>query len=181
MVAAGYLVYGSSTMFVYSAGHGVNGFTLDPNIGEFLLSHPNIRLPVVPKYYSANQGYEKYWTDGIRRYTRWLQGEEGAARSLSLRYIGSMVADIHRTLLGGGVFYYPMDTKDPKKPHGKLRLLYEANPMAFVIEQAGGYASTGRGPLRDVEPRELHQRTPLFLGNRELVAKAEEFIAKYDR
>jgi fructose-1,6-bisphosphatase I len=181
MVAAGYLVYGSSTMFVYSAGHGVNGFTLDPNIGEFLLSHSNIRLPEVPKYYSANQGYEKYWTDGIRRYTRWLQGEEGAARSLSLRYIGSMVADIHRTLLGGGVFYYPTDTKDPKKPHGKLRLLYEANPMAFVIEQAGGYASTGRGPLRDVEPRELHQRTPLFLGNRELVAKAEEFIAKYDR
>jgi len=180
IVAAGYLVYGSSTMFVYSAGHGVNGFTLDPNIGEFLLSHPNIRLPEVPKYYSANQGYEKYWTDGIRKYTRWLQGEEGAARSLSLRYIGSMVADVHRTLLGGGIFYYPSDTKDPKKPHGKLRLLYEANPMAFVIEQAGGYASTGRGPLRDIEPRELHQRTPLFLGNRELVAKAEEFIAKYD-
>ena len=180
IVAAGYLVYGPSTMLVYTAGHGVNGFTLDSNIGEFLLSHPNIRLPERPNYYSANQGYEKYWTEGLKRYTRWLQGEEGAPRSLSLRYIGSMVADVHRTLLGGGVFFYPADTKDPKKPEGKLRLLYEANPMAFVIEQAGGYASTGRGPLRDVVPTGLHQRTALFLGNRDLVEKAEEFIAKYD-
>jgi len=174
------VVYGSSTMFVYTAGHGVFGFTLDPSIGEFLLSHEDIRLPEPPKYYSVNQGYEKYWTEGLRRYTRWLQGEEGATSSLSLRYIGSMVSDIHRTLLAGGVFYYPADTKDSKKPHGKLRLLYEANPMAYVIEQAGGYASTGRGPLRDVEPTELHQRTPLFLGNRDLVEKAEEFIRKYD-
>jgi len=180
IVAAGYLVYGSSTMLVYTAGHGVNGFTLDSNIGEFLLSHPNIRLPERPKYYSVNQGYEKYWSEGIKRYTRWLQGEEGATRSLSLRYIGSMVADVHRTLLGGGVFFYPKDTKDPKKPQGKLRLLYEANPMAFVIEQAGGYASTGRGPLRDITPTGLHQRTPLFLGNRDLVEKAEEFISTYD-
>jgi fructose-1,6-bisphosphatase I len=145
-----------------------------------LLSHPHIELPKKPKYYSVNQGYEKYWTAGLKRYTRWLQGEEGAERSLSLRYIGSMVADVHRTLLGGGVFYYPADTKDPKKPNGKLRLLYEANPMAFIIEQAGGYGSTGRGPIRDVEPSSLHQRTPLFLGNKELVEKAEEFIAKYD-
>lgn len=180
IVAGGYMVYGSSTMLVYSAGHGVNGFTLDPSIGEFLLSHPQIQLPERPRYYSVNQGYYKYWTEGIRRYTRYLQGEEGAEQSLSLRYIGSMVSDIHRTLLGGGVFYYPADNKDPKKPHGKLRLLYEANPMAFVIEQAGGYASTGRGPLRDVEPTGLHQRTPLFVGNRDLVKKAEEFISKYD-
>jgi fructose-1,6-bisphosphatase I len=180
IVAAGYMVYGSSTMLVYTAGHGVNGFTLDPSIGEFLLSHENIRLPELPKYYSVNQGYEKYWTEGIKRYTRWLQGEEGAPRSHSLRYIGSMVADIHRTLLAGGVFYYPADTKDPKKPHGKLRLLYEANPMAFVIEQAGGYGSTGRGPIREIVPESLHQRIPLYLGNRELVEKAEEFIAKYD-
>jgi len=180
IVAAGYMVYGSSTMLVYTAGHGVNGFTLDSNIGEFLLSHPSIRLPERPKYYSVNQGYEKYWTEGIKRYTQWLQGEEGATRSLSLRYIGSMVADVHRTLLGGGVFFYPADTRDPKKPEGKLRLLYEANPMAFVIEQAGGYASTGRGPLRDIVPTGLHQRTPLYLGNRDLVEKAEEFIAKYD-
>jgi fructose-1,6-bisphosphatase I len=180
IVAAGYLVYGSSTMLVYTAGNGVYGFTLDPSVGEFLLSHQSIRIPDPPKYYSVNQGYEKYWTEGIRRYTRWLQGEGGAPRSLSLRYIGSMVADVHRTLLGGGVFYYPADTKDPKKPHGKLRLLYEANPMAFVIEQAGGYGSTGRAPIGDVQPTDLHERTPLFLGNRELVEKAEEFIAKYD-
>jgi len=181
IVAAGYLVYGSSTMLVYTAGNGVNGFTLDPGIGEFLLSHPNIQLPDPPKYYSVNQGHEKYWTEGLRRYTRWLQGEDDTQRSLSLRYIGSMVADIHRNLLGGGVFYYPADTKDPKKRQGKLRLLYEANPMAFVIEQAGGYGSTGTGPIRDVQPTSLHQRTPLFLGNRELVEKAEEFIARYDK
>ncbi len=181
IVAAGYMVYGPSTMLVYTAGTGVNGFTLDPNIGEFLLSHPNIRLPEPGKYYSANQGYEKYWTEGVKRYTRWLQGEEGASRSLSLRYIGSMVADVHRTLLGGGVFFYPADAKDPKRPVGKLRLLYEANPMAYVIEQAGGYASTGRGPLREVEPLSLHQRTPLYLGNRDLVEKAENFISRYDR
>jgi fructose-1,6-bisphosphatase I len=180
IVAAGYLVYGSSTMLVYTAGNGVNGFTLDSSVGEFLLSHPDIRLPDPPKYYSVNQGYEKYWTEGIKRYTRWLQGEEGASHSLSLRYIGSMVADVHRTLLGGGVFYYPADKRDPKKPHGKLRLLYEANPMAFVIEQAGGYGSTGEGAIRDVQPTDLHQRTPLFLGNEALVEKAEEFIAEYD-
>ncbi|MDH3216266.1 MAG: class 1 fructose-bisphosphatase [Candidatus Krumholzibacteria bacterium] len=180
IVAAGYLVYGSSTMLVYAAGNGVNGFTLDPSVGEFLLSHPHIRLPERPKYYSVNQGYEKYWTEGIKRYTRWLQGEEGATQSLSLRYIGSMVADVHRTLLGGGVFYYPADSKDPKKPNGKLRLLYEANPMAFVIEEAGGYASTGRGAVRDVDPEDLHERTPLFLGSTELVRKAEEFIGQYD-
>jgi fructose-1,6-bisphosphatase I len=179
IVAAGYMVYGSSTMLVYSTGNGVNGFTLDPNIGEFLLSHENIQLPE-PRFYSVNQGYEKYWTEGIRRYTRWLQGEEGASRSLSLRYIGSMVSDIHRNLLGGGVFYYPADTRDPKKPQGKLRLLYEAVPMAYIIEQAGGYGSTGRGPILEVEPTQIHQRTPLFVGNRDLVEKAEEFIAKYD-
>jgi len=177
VVAAGYIVYGSSTMFVYSTGDGVHGFTLDPTIGEFLLSHPDIRLPDPPKYYSANQGYQSRWSEGIQRYTRWLRGEEGATRSLSLRYIGSMIADIHRNLLGGGVFYYPTDSKVPK---GKLRLLYEAIPMSFLIEQAGGYASTGQGPIRDIQPTKLHQRTPLFVGNRELVEKAEEFIAKYD-
>ena len=177
IIAAGYIVYGSSTMFVYSSGDGVHGFTLDPSIGEFLLSHPHIRLPDPPKYYSANQGYQTRWSEGIQRYTRWLRGEEGAERALSSRYIGSMIADIHRNLLGGGVFYYPADKKSP---NGKLRLLYEAVPMSYIIEQAGGYASTGRGPIRDVQPAELHQRTPLFVGNRELVEKAEEFIAKYD-
>lgn len=181
IVAGGYLVYGSSTMLVYTTGHGVNGFTLDPTIGEFLLSHPNVRIPDRPKYYSANQGHEKYWTDGVRRYTRWLQGEEDSPMSLSLRYIGSMVADVHRTLFAGGVFYYPADTKDPRKPQGKLRLLYEAVPMAYLIEQAGGYGSTGRGPVLEVTPTSLHQRTPVFVGNRDLVEKAEEFIARYDR
>jgi fructose-1,6-bisphosphatase I len=181
IVAGGYLVYGSSTMLVYTTGHGVNGFTLDPSIGEFLLSHPNVRLPQVPKYYSVNQGYDKYWTEGVRRYTRWLQGEEGNARSLSLRYVGSMVADVHRTLFGGGVFYYPADSKDPNKPQGKLRLLYEAMPMSYVIEQAGGYGSTGRGPILDVTPKSLHERTPVFVGSREVVEKAEEFIARHDR
>jgi fructose-1,6-bisphosphatase I len=167
-------------MFVYTTGSGVDGFTLDPNIGEFLLSHPNVTLPEKPKYYSVNQGYYKYWPEGVRRYTHWLQGEEGAERSLSLRYIGSMVADVHRTLFGGGVFYYPADNKDPKKPHGKLRLLYEAVPMAFLIEQGGGYASTGEGPILEVEPRELHQRTPVYMGNRDLVEKAEEYIKKFN-
>ena len=178
LVAAGYIVYGSSTILVYTTGNGVNGFTLDPSIGEFLLSHPNITLPDKPKYYSANQGYQSRWTEGIQRYTRWLRGEEGSSSAaLSSRYIGSMVADIHRNLLGGGVFYYPSDAK---APNGKLRMLYEAMPMSFIIEQAGGYASTGQSPLMDIQPTELHQRTPLFVGNRELVEKAEEFIAKYD-
>lgn len=177
IVAAGYIVYGSSTMLVYSTGDGVHGFTLDPSIGEFLLSHPNITLPEPPKYYSANQGYQRRWSEGIKRYTRWLQGEDGAPYSLSLRYIGSMIADIHRTLLGGGVFYYPADSKSP---NGKLRLLYEAIPMSFLIEQAGGYASNGQTPILKMQPTELHQRTPLYVGNRELVEKAEELIAEYD-
>jgi fructose-1,6-bisphosphatase I len=167
-------------MLVYSTGHGVHGFTLEPSIGEFLLTHPNIRIPAKGKYYSVNQGNEKYWSEGVRRYTRWLQGEEGNTRALGLRYIGSMVADVHRTLLGGGVFYYPTDLKDPAKPQGKLRLLYEAVPMSYLIEQAGGYGSTGRGPVLDVTPASLHQRTPVFVGNRDLVEQAEAFIAKYD-
>ena len=176
IVAGGYIVYGASTMLVYSTGNGVNGFTLDPSIGEFLLSHPDIHLPDPPRYYSANQGYQRNWSEGVQHYTRWLQGEEGAARALSLRYVGSMIADIHRNLLGGGVFYYPADNKQPE---GKLRLLYEAIPMSFIIEQAGGYASNGHLPIRDLQPTELHQRTPLFLGNTDLVEKAEEFIARY--
>jgi fructose-1,6-bisphosphatase I len=177
LVAAGYIVYGSSTMMVYSTGNGVNGFTLDPSIGEFLLSHPNIRLPEKPKYYSANQGYQSRWSEGVQHFTHWLQGEEGAGRALSLRYIGSMIADIHRNLLAGGIFYYPADTKSPK---GKLRMMYEVLPMSFIIEQAGGYASNGRQPIRDLQPTTLHERMPLFVGNRDLVEKAEAFIAKYD-
>lgn len=179
LVAAGYVVYGSSTMLVYSTGAGVHGFTLDPNIGEFLLSHPNICIPAKPKYYSVNQGYEHYWSEGVQRYTNWLQGKVEGSRALSLRYIGSLVADFHRNLIGGGVFYYPADRRDPRRPHGKLRLLYEAAPLAFLAEQAGGRASDGVRSILDVEPTELHQRTPLFIGNRELVDKAEELISRY--
>ncbi len=179
LVAAGYLAYGTSTMFVYTAGHGVHGFTLDPSVGEFLLSHPNIAIPR-PKYFSVNLGYEMYWSLGVKRYTQYLQGHGGGLKGLSLRYIGTLVSDFHRNLLAGGVFYYPADSKDPKAPSGKLRLLYEAGPLAFVAEQAGGYASDGRGPILDITPTSLHQRTPLFIGNKDLVGKVEEFIRALD-
>ncbi len=180
LAAAGYVIYGSSTMMVYTTGQGVHGFTLDPSVGEFLLSHPDIRMPASPKYYSVNQGYERYWSDGVRRFTRWLQGmdQEAPRKPLSSRYIGSLVADFHRNLLDGGIFYYPADAR---RPNGKLRLLYEATPLAFVAEQAGGYASDGRRNILDVRPESLHQRIPLFIGNRELVGQAEEFISRYDR
>jgi len=171
LVAAGYILYGPSTMMVYSAGNGVQGFTLDQTVGEFLLTHPNIGIPAKPKFYSVNQGYERYWSREIQEYTNYLQGQ-----NLSLRYIGSLVSDFHRNLLGGGIFYYPADTRDPKKPHGKLRLLYEAAPLAFLAEQAGGGASDGTQPILNIEPKNLHQRTPLFIGSRRLVELAEEFI-----
>lgn len=185
LVAAGYLIYGASTMLVYSSGMGVHGFTLDPIVGEFLLTHSNIRIPEKAQYYSVNQGYEKYWSEGIRRFTHYLQGAEpdpqgNYRKGLSLRYIGSMVADFHRNLLGGGIFYYPADSKDPRYPHGKLRLCYEGAPLAFLTEQAGGRATDGHQNLLDIQPTELHQRTPMFIGNRDLVEKAEEFIHAYD-
>ena len=180
MVAAGYIIYGSSTMMVYSTGNGVHGFTLDPGIGEFLLSHANITIPAEPRFYSVNQGYEHYWSPGVQKFTDWVQGRSGDGANLSLRYIGSLVADFHRNLLAGGVFYYPADSKDPSKPNGKLRLGYEAAPLAFLAEQAGGYASDGRKPILDITPTSLHERTPLFIGNRALVEKAEEFIAQHD-
>jgi fructose-1,6-bisphosphatase I len=179
LVASGYLAYGSSTMFVYTTGHGVHGFTLDPSVGEFLLSHPYIKTPA-PKYFSVNLGYQMYWSKGVQRYTQYLQGHEGGIKGLSLRYIGTLVSDFHRNLLAGGVFYYPADTKDPKMPRGKLRLLYEAAPLALLAEQAGGYASDGRGPILDIIPESLHQRTPLYIGNRDLVEKVEELIRQHD-
>lgn len=171
IVAAGYMLYGPSTMMVYSAGNGVHGFTLDQTVGEFLLTHPDIMIPQKPKFYSVNQGYERYWACEIQEYTNDLQ-----TRNLSMRYIGSLVSDFHRNLLGGGIFYYPADTRDPAKPHGKLRLLYEASPLAFLAEHAGGYASDGTQPILDIQPTELHQRTPLFIGNTHLVKLAEEYI-----
>jgi fructose-1,6-bisphosphatase I len=179
LVASGYVIYGSSTMMVYTTGQGVHGFTLDPTMGEFLLSHSDIHIPAKPKYYSVNQGYAQYWTTGMKRFTRWLQGmdQEVPRRPLSSRYIGSLVADFHRNLLQGGIFYYPADTRNPR---GKLRLVYEAIPLAFVAEQAGGYASDGHRNILDVQPQSLHQRTPLFIGNRDLVEQAEEFISRYD-
>lgn len=170
IVAAGYVLYGPSTMMVYSAGAGVHGFTLDQTVGEFLLTHPDIRLPKA-KFYSVNQGYERYWVREIQEYTEYLQ-----SRNLSLRYIGSLVADFHRNLLGGGIFYYPADTRNPKLPHGKLRLLYEAAPLAFLAEQAGGAATDGQQPILDIVPTELHQRTPLYIGNKDLVQQVEAFI-----
>ncbi|GIL14006.1 MAG: class 1 fructose-bisphosphatase [Chloroflexi bacterium] len=182
LAAAGYVIYGSSTMMVYSAGQGVHGFTLDPGVGEFLLSHENIRVPDKTMYYSANQGNEKYWTPGVRRYVKWLQGIEGEGRKpLGHRYIGSLVSDFHRNLLRGGVFVYPGDLQKPGEPYGKLRLMFEAQALAFLVEQAGGYASDGLGNILDIQPHNLHQRVPLFIGNRDLVEKAEEYIRKYDQ
>lgn len=174
LVAAGYVLYGASTMLVYTTGAGVHGFTLDPELGEFLLSNERMMLPEPPEYYSVNHSYYQRWSPAVQKYVRWLGDREGDdAPSLSLRYIGSLVADFHRNLLRGGVFAYPADAK---KPGGKLRLLYEAAPLAFLIEQAGGYASDGERPILDIEPESLHQRVPLFIGNRSLVEKAEAFM-----
>jgi fructose-1,6-bisphosphatase I len=181
LVAAGYMLYGTSTMLVYSTGHGVHGFTLDPSVGEFLLSYPSIRIPEKPHYFSVNLGYYSYWSKGVQAYTGYLQGVKNGIKELSLRYIGSLVADFHRNLLAGGIFYYPADSRDPSIPHGKLRLLYEAAPLAFIAEQAGGYASDGSRNILDIKPEELHQRTPLFIGSRDLVEKAEQYIREYDR
>ena len=178
IVAAGYILYGSSTMFVYSAGNGVNGFTLDPAIGEFILSHPDIEIPTKPKYFSANLGYQRNWSPGVKKFTGWVQGEDGGP-TLGLRYIGSMVADFHRTLFSGGIFYYPVNVNDKKRPNGKLRLLYEVNPLSYLMQQAGGSASDGHQSPLDIEPEHLHHRTPFFVGNPELVTQAEKFIEQY--
>lgn len=179
LVASGYISYGSSTMLVYTTGEGVHGFTLDPTVGEFLLSHPHIKIPDNPRYFSANTGYVTYWSEGVRRYTDYVQGVDGSIMGLSLRYVGSLVADFHRNLLSGGVFYYAVDSRDSNKDSGKLRLLYEAAPLAFIAEQAGGYASDGTQSIMDIIPVSLHQRTPLFIGNRPLVEKAEELISQF--
>jgi fructose-1,6-bisphosphatase I len=175
-VAGGYIVYGSSTMLVYTTGAGVHGFTLDPSIGEFLLSHPDIRIPDPHKrIYSVNEGNYSRWTPAQRALVDHLKGLDGENdKPFSSRYIGSMVSDFHRTLLYGGIFMYPADTKSPR---GKLRLLYEVAPLAFICEQAGGRASDGERDILDIQPEQLHQRTPLYIGNRELVDLAESFLA----
>jgi fructose-1,6-bisphosphatase I len=178
-VAAGYIVYGSSTVLVYTAGHGVYGFTLDPAVGEFLLSHDNIKIPKKSKIYSINEGNSRYWSAGLKKYMEYLHDEDKATnRPYSARYIGSMVADIHRNLLYGGIFMYPGDNKNP---NGKLRLMYECNPMAFLIEEAGGRATNGRKRILDIQPELLHQRTPVFIGSEDDVLMVEKFLAEEEK
>ncbi len=173
-VAAGYLLYGSSTMLVFTVGQGVHGFTLDPTIGEYLLSHEQIVIPKRGKVYAVNEGNYYKWPPGTRKYVDYLKLDDKASgRPYSARYSACLVADVHRILLGGGIFLYPGEVD---KPEGKLRLLYEANPLALVVEQAGGKASTGTSRLLDVAPKALHQRVPLIIGSIEDVCTAEEFI-----
>jgi len=175
-VAAGYILYGSSTMLVYTTGQGVHGFTLDPTIGEFLLSHPDIRTPETGKYYSVNESNWNRWTPAVQRAVAAFKNGDGGGRmqAKNARYIGSLVADIHRNLISGGIFLYPADTRSSE---GKLRLLYEAAPLALVVEQAGGAATDGRRPILDLVPKSLHQRTPLFIGSKADVAFASEILS----
>lgn len=176
-VAAGYFLYGSSTMMVYTTGKGVHGFTLYPSVGEFLLSHENIRIPEKGKIYSVNEGNYPYWDEKTKALVDYFKARDKAGgRPYTSRYVGSLVADFHRNLLKGGLFLYPADLKDPKKPKGKLRLMLEANPLAMVVKQAGGYASDGTCPILEIQPRELHQRTPLFIGSKQEVELAEKML-----
>ena len=173
-VAAGYIIYGSSTIFVYTTGNGVHGFTYDPTVGEFLLSHENIRIPKRGKIYSVNEGNYANWGEGIKKYVGYLkESDASTGRPYSLRYIGTMVGDAHRTLLYGGIFMYPGDRKNPE---GKLRLMYECNPLSFIFEHAGGRGSNGKQRILEIQPKSLHERTPLFLGSEEDVKICEEFL-----
>jgi len=173
-VAAGYILYGSSTMLVYTTGQGVHGFTLDPTIGEFLLSHPDIRTPAVGKYYSVNESNWNRWTPAVQRVVAAFKNGDGRMQAKNARYIGSLVADFHRNLISGGVFLYPGDTRSTE---GKLRLLYEAAPLALVVEQAGGLATDGRRPILDLVPKHLHQKTPFIVGSKTDVEFAVEILA----
>ena len=172
-VAAGYVIYGTSTMLVYTTGNGLNGFTLDPSIGEFCLSHPNLTIPKNGKIYSINEGNLAYCSDAIKNYIDYCKEiDKETKRPYSARYIGSMVADFHRNMIKGGIFIYP---ETSKAPNGKLRLLYECNPMAFLMEQAGGTANTGTQRIMEVTPTELHQRVPTIMGSEKMVEKLLEF------
>lgn len=176
-VAAGYVIYGSSTMLVYTTGKGVNGFTLDPSIGEFCLSHPNMKIPKNGNIYSLNEGNYVHFPEGVKKYLKYVQvHDEATNRPYTSRYIGSMVADIHRNLIKGGIYIYPTTASSPK---GKLRLLYECNPMAFIVEQAGGIASDGFRRIMEIEPTELHQRTSIFIGSKEMVGMAEGMMSEF--
>ncbi len=171
-VAAGYVIYGTSTMLVYTTGHGVNGFTLNPAIGTFYLSHPNMRFPENGSIYSVNEGNYRQFPLGVKDYIKYCQMEE-ADRPYTSRYIGSLVSDIHRNMIKGGIYLYPTSSKSPK---GKLRLLYECNPLAFVVEQAGGKASDGKNRIMELQPTELHQRIPFFCGSKNMVDTLEKFM-----
>ena len=171
-VAAGYIIYGTSTMLVYTTGHGVNGFTLNPSLGTYYLSHPNMKFPEDGKIYSVNEGNYVHFPQGIKNYIKYCQ-EEKEGRPYTSRYIGSLVSDIHRNMIKGGIYMYPSTAKSP---NGKLRLLYECNPMAFIAEQAGGKASDGFGRIMDIKPTELHQRVPFICGSKHMVEKAEYFM-----
>ncbi|SDT00246.1 D-fructose 1,6-bisphosphatase [Mucilaginibacter mallensis] len=173
-VAAGYIIYGSSTMLVYTTGRGVNGFTLDPSIGEFCLSHPEMKIPENGTIYSINEGYYVHFPQGVKSYIKYCQVEDEASnRPYTSRYIGSMVADLHRNLIKGGIFIYPCTAA---APNGKLRLVYECNPLSFIIEQAGGRATNGSTRILEVEVNTLHQRSPIFIGSEQMVLKAESFM-----
>jgi fructose-1,6-bisphosphatase I len=174
-VAAGYVIYGTSTMLVYTTGHGVNGFTLNPAIGTFYLSHPNMTYSESGTIYSINEGNYVHFPQGVKDYIKYCQLEE-EDRPYTSRYIGSLVSDFHRNMIKGGIYIYPTSSK---APNGKLRLLYECNPMAFLAEQSGGKASDGYQRIMEIQPTELHQRVPFFCGSRKMVEKAEEFMAKY--
>jgi fructose-1,6-bisphosphatase I len=177
-VAAGYVIYGSSTMLVYTTGHGVNGFTLEPSIGEFCLSHPDMKIPDDGAIYSINEGNLNISPKGVQEYVAWCKElDKKTNRPYSARYIGSLVADFHRNLIKGGIYIYP---GTEKSPDGKLRLMYESNPLAFIVEQAGGSASFGTGRILDLQPKELHQRTPLFIGSKNMVEKAINLLNKYN-
>ncbi len=173
-VASGYVLYGSSTMMVYTTGQGVHGFTYDPNVGEFLLSHPSITTPRVGKYYSVNESHFPEWAPEVQALVKKYKGLDPGHPAKNSRYIGSLVADFHRNLIAGGVFCYPADAKSPE---GKLRLMYECAPLALLCEQAGGYASDGCRPILDIDPRTLHQRSPLFIGSREDVELAQRMVS----
>ena len=171
-VAAGYVVYGTSTMLVYTTGHGVNGFTLNPAIGTFYLSHPNMQFPEDGNIYSVNEGNYVHFPQGVKDYIKYCQAEEGD-RPYTSRYIGSLVSDFHRNMIKGGIYMYPQTSKNT---NGKLRLLYECNPMAFIAEQANGIASDGKMRIMDIDPTELHQRVPFICGSKNMVEKAESFM-----
>ncbi|VDK46994.1 unnamed protein product [Anisakis simplex] len=177
MVAAGYALYGSATMVVLATGNGVNGFTLDPSIGEFILTHPNMQCKPRGSVYSINEGYSKEWSKGIAEYIKSKKDPPEGKKAYAQRYVGSMVADVHRTLLNGGIFIYPKTTA---APNGKLRLMYECFPMAYVLEKAGGMATSGTTPILDIQPKGIHDRVPIIVGSKEDVLEAMEYIKKHD-